>query len=115
MIEEHLQVLLHLDGVVFHLRDGEDAHLAVLPGSVLFQQERKQHQHAAIVYDPPDVNIARYLDQSYVLNSRGGKFTCSEKLFVIASSHIHHATILLSRILWSKVIRLSILNIIPFQ
>ena len=31
VVQEHLQVLLHLDGVVVHLGHGEDAHLALPP------------------------------------------------------------------------------------
>lgn len=62
LVQEHLQVFLHLNGVVFHLGDGEDAHLAVLPGAVLLQQEWKEHQHAAVVHDPPDVDVAGNLE-----------------------------------------------------
>lgn len=61
MVQEHLQVLLHLDGVVFQLRHGEDSHLAVLPGPVLLQQEREQHQQAAVVDDPPHVDVSHHL------------------------------------------------------
>ncbi len=58
MVEEGVEVLLHLDGVVLRLRDAEDAHLAVLPGAVLLQQEGQQHEEAAVVDDPPDVDVA---------------------------------------------------------
>lgn len=57
MVQEHLQVLLDLDRVVLHLGHGKDAHLAVLPGAVLLEQERQQHQQATVVHDPPDVDV----------------------------------------------------------
>lgn len=43
MIEEHFKVFLHLNGIVFHLGDGEDAHFAIFPRAMLFQQEWQQH------------------------------------------------------------------------
>lgn len=57
MVEEHLEVLLHLDRIVLHLSNGKDSEFAVLPGAVLLQQERQQHQHAAVMYNPPDVDV----------------------------------------------------------
>lgn len=70
MVQEHLQILLYLDGVVLHLGDGEDAHLAVLPRAVLLQQERQQHQQPAVVHDPPDVNVSSNL-QGFRRKKRG--------------------------------------------
>jgi len=39
--------------------DGEDADVATLPDLVLLQQERQKNEHAAVVYDPPDVDGPR--------------------------------------------------------
>ena len=61
MVEERLEVLLHLDGVVLRLRDAEDPHLAVLPGPVLHEEEGQQHEEAAVVHDPPDVDVPLHL------------------------------------------------------
>ena len=61
VVEEGLEVLLHLDGVVLRLRDAEDPHLAVLPGAVLHEEEGEQHEEAAVVHDPPDVDVALHL------------------------------------------------------
>ena len=58
MVEEGLEVLLHLNGVVLGLRDAEDPHLTVLPRPVLHEQEGQQHEEAAIVNNPPDVDVA---------------------------------------------------------
>ena len=58
MVEERLEVLLHLDGVVLGLCDAEDPHLAVLPRPVLLEQEGQEHEEAAVVDDPPDVDVA---------------------------------------------------------
>jgi len=44
VIEEHLEVFLHLDRIILHLCNCEDAHAAVLPSSVLLQQEWQQHE-----------------------------------------------------------------------
>lgn len=44
MIQEHFQVFFHLNRIVFHLSNSEDAHFTVFPCAVLFQQERQQHQ-----------------------------------------------------------------------
>lgn len=43
MIEEHFEVFLHLNGIVFHLGHGEDAHFTIFPRTMLFQQEWQQH------------------------------------------------------------------------
>lgn len=67
LVQEHLEVFLHLYRVIFHLSDGEDAHLAILPGTVLLQQEWQEHQHATIVHNPPDVNVARNLKKLFVV------------------------------------------------
>jgi hypothetical protein len=58
VVEEDLEVLLHLDRVVLELRHGEDSQLAVLPGTVLAQQEGQQHQQTAVMHNPPHVNEA---------------------------------------------------------
>ena len=59
LVEEALQVTAHLQAVVLHLRDCEYAELAAAPNLMLTQQEGNQHQQAAIVDDPPDVDVAR--------------------------------------------------------
>lgn len=61
MVEEHFQVLLHLNGIVLHLSNGKDAHFAVFPCAVLFQEEWQQHQKTAIMYNPPNVNVSANL------------------------------------------------------
>ena len=61
MVEEGLEVLLHLYRVVLGLRDAEDPHLAVLPGPVLHEEEGQQHEEAAVVHDPPDVDVPLHL------------------------------------------------------
>lgn len=61
MIEEDLQVLFDLNGIVFHLCNGKDAHFAVFPGAVLFQQEWQEHQQATVMHDPPYINISANL------------------------------------------------------
>ena len=61
VVEEGLEVLLHLNGVVLRLCDAEDPHLAVLPGAVLHEEEGEQHEEAAVVHDPPDVDVALHL------------------------------------------------------
>lgn len=58
MVQEHFQVLLHLNRVVLHLGDGKNAHFAVLPCAMLLEQERQKHQQTTIVDDPPDVDVA---------------------------------------------------------
>lgn len=58
MVQENLQILLNLNRIVFHLCDREYSHFAVLPCAVLFQQEGQQHQQAAIMNHPPDVDVA---------------------------------------------------------
>lgn len=58
MVEEGLQVLLHLDWVVLHLRHSEDAQLAILPCAVLTEEEWQQHKETAVMDDPPDVDCA---------------------------------------------------------
>lgn len=58
VVQELLQILLHLYRIVLHLRDCEDPHFAVLPSAMLLQQERQQHQETAIVHDPPNVDVA---------------------------------------------------------
>jgi hypothetical protein len=62
VVEEDLEVLLHLDRVVLKLRHGEDSQLAVLPGTVLAQQEGQQHQQTAVMHNPPHVNEAADLE-----------------------------------------------------
>ena len=57
VVEEGLEVLLHLNGVVLRLCDAEDPHLAVLPGAVLHEEEGEQHEEAAVVHDPPDIDV----------------------------------------------------------
>ena len=61
VVEEGLEVLLHLNGVVLWLCDAEDPHLAVLPGAVLHEEEGEQHEEAAVVHDPPYVDVALHL------------------------------------------------------
>ena len=61
LVQESLQILLHLDGVVVDLGHAEDPQLAILPGAVLLQQEREEHQQAAVVHDPPDVDGTLHL------------------------------------------------------
>ena len=56
MIQEGLQVFLHLNGVVLGLGHGEDPHPTLLPGPVLLQEEGQQHQQTAIMHNPPDVD-----------------------------------------------------------
>lgn len=58
MVQENLQILLNLNRIVFHLCDREYSHFAVLPCAVLLQQEWQQHQQAAVVNHPPDVDVA---------------------------------------------------------
>lgn len=40
VVEEHLEIFLHLDGVVVHLGHREDSHLALPP-----HLQRQVHQH----------------------------------------------------------------------
>lgn len=61
MVEENFQILLNLNRVVFELCDREDSHLAVLPCSVLLEQEGQKHEQATIVHHPPHVNVAANL------------------------------------------------------
>ena len=58
VVKESDEILAHLNRVVLGLGHAENAQLAVLPCSVLLQQKREQHQKAAVVDDPPDVNVA---------------------------------------------------------
>ncbi len=44
MIQEGLQVFLHLDRVVLDLSHGEDPESALAPGAVLFEEEGKEHE-----------------------------------------------------------------------
>ena len=61
VVEESFEVLLHLDRVVLWLCDAEDPHFAVLPGAVLHEEEGEQHEEAAVVHDPPDVDVPLHL------------------------------------------------------
>ena len=88
MIQEGLQVFLHLYGVVFHLDEVDFKSLlpnfilviffcmfmccwvfgdlcnceysepALSPCAMLLQQEREEHEETPVVDDPPDVNVA---------------------------------------------------------
>lgn len=58
MVQENFQILLNLNRVVLQLCDRENSHLAIFPCSVLFEQERQEHEQTAIMNDPPHVNIA---------------------------------------------------------
>jgi len=43
-VEECLEILLHLNGVVFHLGHGEDPEFAGLPSPMLFEEKGEQHE-----------------------------------------------------------------------
>jgi len=58
LVEECLEIFLHLDGVVRLLSHAEDPELAVLPGPVLLEKEGQQHQQSSVVNDPPDIDVA---------------------------------------------------------
>ncbi len=58
MVHERLDILLHLDGVVLGLRHAEYPQVAALPSAVLLHEEWQQHEQAAVVHDPPDVDVA---------------------------------------------------------
>lgn len=61
LVEELLEVRLHLHVVVLQLGDGEQTQLGIPPGLVLPEEEGKQHEQAAVVDHPPDVDVARGL------------------------------------------------------
>lgn len=71
MVEERFQVLLHLNGIVFHLSNGKDSQFAVLPGAMLFQEEWQQHQQPTVVNNPPDVDVAADLEIHFGVEERG--------------------------------------------
>ena len=58
MVEESVEILFHLNGVILGLRNAKYPEFAILPCAVLLQQEGQQHQEAAIVHNPPNVNVA---------------------------------------------------------
>lgn len=64
MVQECLQIFLHLNRVVLDLSNSEDPQLAVAPSAVLLQQERQQHEQAAVMDNPPDVDVATNLLES---------------------------------------------------
>ena len=72
MVKECLEIFLHLDRVVVDLRHAEDPELAILPGPVLLQQEWQQHEEAAVVNDPPNVDGSLDLDQQRDVEVRDG-------------------------------------------
>lgn len=61
VVEEGLEVLLHLERVVLHLGDGEDAELGVAPGAVLAEEEGEEHEHSPVVHHPPHVHRPPHL------------------------------------------------------
>ena len=58
MVEESVEILFHLNGIILGLSHAKYPQFAILPGAVLLQQEGQQHQKATIVHNPPDVNVA---------------------------------------------------------
>ena len=58
LIKKLFQVFFHLYWVILHLSHGENPHPAFLPGSVLLQEEWKEHQKPPIVNNPPYIYVA---------------------------------------------------------
>ena len=57
LIEELLQVSLHLNTVVIHFSNCEYPQKAVLPDFVPLEQEGQQQQQPAVMHDPPHINV----------------------------------------------------------
>ena len=70
MVKECLEIFLHLDGVVVDLRHAEDPELAILPGPVLLQQEGQQHEEAAVMNNPPNIDVSLDLDHQRDVKGR---------------------------------------------
>ena len=49
-------LFLHF-GAFSHLRNSEYPEPALAPSAMLLEQEGKEHEQAAVVYDPPDIDV----------------------------------------------------------
>ena len=58
MVEESIEILFHLNGIILGLGHAKYPKFAILPCAVLFQQKGQQHQKATVVHNPPNVNVA---------------------------------------------------------
>ena len=58
LIKKLFQVFFHLYWVILHLSHSENPHPTFLPGSVLLQEEWKEHQQPPIVNNPPYIYVA---------------------------------------------------------
>ena len=58
MVEESVEILFHLNGIILGLGHTEYPKFAIFPCAVLFQQKGQKHQKATVMHDPPNVNVA---------------------------------------------------------